>query len=190
MKSLNQKQFTLAIEHLVARAAKDSKWGTWEKSPRTLSKLFIDSEKKYPHVAVSKEFLAAQAYAESMFSPDAVSHADAQGISQFIPTTWEEWGKDLNNDKKASPFNPAEAVDAQARYMIHIYDEIIQPSWGGELGRDDLLMLSAAGYNAGPSNAKKLGLRLLHPVFGWQEPRAYIRRIKRLMSDIEKFSEK
>ena len=56
-------------------------------------------------------FLKAQALAESNLNPRVVSQAGAMGIAQFMPDTWREWGKD------GDPFDPADAIPAQARYL-------------------------------------------------------------------------
>ena len=62
------------------------------------------------------KMLAGQGFAESAFDPNAVSHAGAQGIAQFMPGTWAEWGKGGN------PFNPEDAIPAQAAYMNWIVE--------------------------------------------------------------------
>lgn len=78
--------------------------------------------------------VAAQINEESGFQYWVVSPAGAEGIAQFMPGTWASWGK-------GSPFNPADAFPAYARfmrYLLHLF--------GGSV-RDAL-----AGYNAGPGN--------------------------------------
>ena len=65
---------------------------------------------------LTPKLLAAQIDQESGFDPDAVSPR-AEGIAQFIPDTWAVWGRDLDGDGVASPYNPEEAIDAQARLM-------------------------------------------------------------------------
>jgi cell wall-associated NlpC family hydrolase len=87
--------------------------------------------------SVSPVLLAAQIRQESGFNPDAVSPAGAEGISQFLPTTWPQWGGD------GDPFNPADAIPAQARYDCAIAQQLKDVP-----GDPTSLML--AGYNAGP----------------------------------------
>ena len=53
--------------------------------------------------------IKAQIWAESSFNPKAVSHAGAQGLTQFMPGTWNKYGR-------GSPFDPNAAIDAQIAY--------------------------------------------------------------------------
>jgi hypothetical protein len=59
---------------------------------------------------VSAALLAAQAWKESNFNLFARSGAGAQGIAQFMPGTAHSYGL-------ADPFDPEQAIDAQAHYM-------------------------------------------------------------------------
>ena len=93
--------------------------------------------------------LGAQVEVESGWNPKAESPAGAQGLAQFMPDTWAVWGGDLDEDGEGSPFDPGDALRAQARYMCHLLDTMIASGLGG----DDplaLIGLALAGYNAGP----------------------------------------
>ena len=46
-----------------------------------------------------------------------VSTAGALGWMQFIPSTWEAYGVDANNDGRKDPYNPVDAICAAARYL-------------------------------------------------------------------------
>ncbi len=46
-----------------------------------------------------------------------VSTAGAMGWMQFIPSTWEAYGTDANNDGRKDPYNPVDAICAAARYL-------------------------------------------------------------------------
>src|SRR5919206_440592 len=46
-----------------------------------------------------------------------VSSAGAVGWMQFIPSTWKLYGTDGNNDGKADPYNPVDAIFSAARYL-------------------------------------------------------------------------
>jgi hypothetical protein len=70
-------------------------------------------------------------FQESKFKPDAVSHAGAQGIAQFMPATADAVGLD-------NPFDPLQAIPASARLLRDLFERF------GNLG------LAAAAYNAGP----------------------------------------
>jgi soluble lytic murein transglycosylase-like protein len=81
---------------------------------------------------VSAALLAAQLMAESNFNPFAESSAGAQGIAQFIPSTGAAYGL-------RDPFDPAEAIDAQAHLMSDLIHQLGSPE------------LALAAYNAGPA---------------------------------------
>ncbi|MEU0805601.1 lytic transglycosylase domain-containing protein [Streptomyces sp. NPDC005970] len=92
---------------------------------------------------VSVPLLAAQIHAESDWRPDADS-GHAQGISQFAPETWKEWGRDGDGDGKADVWEPKDAIPSQARYMCHLYG-VVKDLPG------DPTKLALAAYNAGPN---------------------------------------
>jgi hypothetical protein len=46
-----------------------------------------------------------------------VSTAGARGWMQFIPSTWDMYGVDANNDRRKDPYNPVDAICAAARYL-------------------------------------------------------------------------
>ena len=70
---------------------------------------------------VSAALLAAQLMAESNFNPYAGSPAGAQGIAQFIPSTAAAYGLD-------DPFDPVEAIDAQAHLMSDLLRQFGDPA--------------------------------------------------------------
>ncbi|GHJ28736.1 hypothetical protein TPA0910_31690 [Streptomyces hygroscopicus subsp. sporocinereus] len=97
---------------------------------------------------LSVPLLAAQIDAESGWRPDADS-GHAQGISQFSPATWKEWGQDGDGDGKADVWEPRDAIPSQARYMCHLYDVVkAVPGSGTKTGATRLAL---AAYNAGPN---------------------------------------
>lgn len=88
---------------------------------------------------VPAALLAAQLQVESGFEPRAVSPAGAQGIAQFMPGTWAgSW----NPWRRGSPFDPAVAIPAQARFMAGLLRQ-----FDGDPAR------ALAAYNAGPARA-------------------------------------
>ncbi|MFD7628052.1 NlpC/P60 family protein [Streptomyces sp. NPDC059851] len=94
--------------------------------------------------------LAAQLWAESHFSPYAVSRsADgtpiAYGIAQFIPATWAAQGVDGDGDGDKDVMDPADAIPAQGRMMCGLLKTAKQhPEYSGSP-----VELALAGYNAG-----------------------------------------
>jgi hypothetical protein len=90
------------------------------------------------------EVLAAQLHEESGFNPAAISPAGAMGIAQFMPGTWVDWGRDADGNGTASPFDPVDAIDAQARLMCDLLRRAETSALAG-----DPIELALAGYNAG-----------------------------------------
>lgn len=90
--------------------------------------------------------IAAQIEQESGWDPNAVSPAGAEGISQFLPSTWPTWSL-----PGQSPFDPAAAIPAQARYDCAIAAQMAAWQSQGRLPTGpSLTELMLAGYNAGP----------------------------------------
>ncbi len=114
----------------------------------------VDSAAKWN---VSAALLAAQLMAESNFNPFAVSSAGAQGIAQFMPGTAASYGL-------ADPFDPVEAIDAQAHLMSDLIHQFGSPE------------LALAAYNAGPAP-----IEACHCIPAIPETSAYVARIMALL---------
>jgi len=106
---------------------------------------------------ISAALLAAQLLAESNFNPFAVSPAGAQGIAQFMPGTASAYGL-------SDPFDPAAAIDAQARLMADL------------LAQFGSTALALAAYNAGPAPVAACSCVPAYP-----ETQAYVARILGLL---------
>lgn len=79
-------------------------------------------------------FFARLIWQESRFDPNALSHANARGIAQFIPSTARLRGlKD--------PYNPADALEHSAQYLAEMVKR-----YGNE-------GMAAIGYNGGERRA-------------------------------------
>jgi Transglycosylase SLT domain len=64
------------------------------------------------------QVLAAINEVETDYGRDLnVSTAGAEGWMQFLPSTWGQYGVDVNNDGFQDPYNPADAIFAAARYL-------------------------------------------------------------------------
>lgn len=98
---------------------------------------------------------AAQINQESRFDPKAVSKAGAQGLGQLMPGTARDLGV-------TDPFDPAQNLDASARYMRQLMDR-----YDGDTDR------ALAAYNWGMGNVDKYGLKMLP-----KETRNYLASIK------------
>jgi hypothetical protein len=109
---------------------------------------------------VSAALLAAQLMAESNFNPYAGSPAGAQGIAQFIPSTAASYGL-------RDPFDPVEAIDAQAHLMSDLLHQFGSPQ------------LALAAYNAGPAPVEAC-----YCVPAIPETAAYVSRILALLGGV------
>jgi soluble lytic murein transglycosylase-like protein len=83
--------------------------------PAELLPLFQAAGAEY---GVPWEILAAINETETGFGRDmAVSSAGAVGFMQFLPSTWERWGRDGDGDRRRDPRDPADAIFSAARYL-------------------------------------------------------------------------
>ena len=82
-------------------------------------------------------FFARLLWQESRFDPNALSHANAQGIAQFIPSTAKLRGL-------VDPYNPAEAMEYSAEYLGELTRRFGNPG------------LAAVAYNGGERRAEAL----------------------------------
>lgn len=85
-----------------------------------LAKTIVDTGKK---VGEMPEVLFRFARAESNFDPRAVNrHTNAQGLFQFLPSTWQDVRTRLGGAKLGldNPFDPAQNTKAAALYLTDI----------------------------------------------------------------------
>ncbi|MGQ0844717.1 MAG: transglycosylase SLT domain-containing protein [Sporichthyaceae bacterium] len=125
--------------------------------------------------AITAPLLAAQLDAESNFNPRVVSRVGAMGIAQFMPGTWKYFARDVDGNGRASAFDPADAIDAQARHMCELYRTAVASGIPG-----DPVELALAGYNAGWGAVKKY-----NGIPKYRETQGYVRRI---VSSIDRFT--
>jgi len=86
-------------------------------------------------------FLMAQCYVESALNPDAIGLHGEMGIAQFMVATWTEWGR-------GSVWNPEDAIDAQARYLVWLRRTLVEEGIEGA-------KFVLASYNWGIGNVLK-----------------------------------
>jgi hypothetical protein len=122
--------------------------------PARFRETLIDAGSKWN---VSAALLAAQLMAESGFNPFAQSPAGAEGIAQFMPGTAASYGL-------VDPFDPVEAIDAQAHLMSDLIHQFGSPE------------LALAAYNAGPAPVEACSCVPAIP-----ETSAYVARIMALL---------
>ncbi|MEV0982153.1 bifunctional lytic transglycosylase/C40 family peptidase [Streptomyces sp. NPDC049915] len=99
---------------------------------------------------ISPNLLAALLKQESGFIPDRTSPAGAEGIAQFMPSTWENHGLDANGDGKRDIWDPQDAIPSAAKYLCDSAQEVKNVP-----GDKTANMLAA--YNAGADRVKKFG---------------------------------
>ncbi|MCI7456328.1 lytic transglycosylase domain-containing protein [Actinomyces urogenitalis] len=97
---------------------------------------------------VTPSVIAAQLAAESGFDPNAGSSAGAQGIAQFMPSTWASAGMDGDGDGHADILNPHDAIWTQGNYMCGQVALVKQYLAAGRIS-GGVLELTLAAYNAG-----------------------------------------
>jgi len=94
--------------------------------------------------------IAAQIQAESGWNPAAVSPAGAAGISQFMPATWATWGADSDGNGTSWPFDPGDAIPAQARFDCALAQQMAAAIAAGQVTGVSVTDAALAAYNAGP----------------------------------------
>ncbi len=118
-------------------------------SPRALADAAAD---KY---GLPRQLVRSVMAAESAFQPGAVSPKGAIGLMQLMPGTAQSLGVD--------PHDPAQNVDAGARYLRDLLDRYERKLWH-----------ALAAYNAGPEAVDRYG-----GVPPYPETISYVRRIDR-----------
>lgn len=106
---------------------------------------------------ITPALIAAQIAAESNWDENAGSHAGAQGISQFMPATWDGGaGKDGDGDGKADIHNPHDAIISQGHYMCSMLATVKSYIESGTASGAPV-ELALAAYNAGAGAVQSAG---------------------------------
>ena len=133
---------------------------------------------------------AAQVHQESGWRPDAVSHAGARGLAQFMPST-SSWIAGIypalaSND----PFNPAWAIRALVQYDLWLYARVqaatpcdrmtfVLSAYNGGLGwvQRDQQLARARGLNPAVWTGNVAAVNAGRSAANWNENRGYPQRI-------------
>lgn len=111
---------------------------------------------------------------ESAWDARAVSHTGAQGLTQFMPATWEEWEDRLRYPEDSDPMNPSTSLKFGAAYLRWLYNREWTYNWVDVL----------ASYNAGGGRVRYwhqtrpgLGADIFGISIPIEEPRFYVSRV-------------
>jgi soluble lytic murein transglycosylase-like protein len=88
----------------------------------------------------------AVAWQESGFNNGVISPANARGVMQLLPGTWE-WVQDQLADRQLDPDSPLDNVHAGVMYLNQLL---------ADTGGDEALAL--ASYYQGAASVRKVGL--------------------------------
>jgi soluble lytic murein transglycosylase len=144
----------------VQAALLSARWGWYAQSIATLAQSgeFDDVNLRYPRPyldAVSaagklaqlpEDWIFAIMRQESLFRKDALSHADARGVMQMLPSTASAIARrwHMPSPSRDALFDPTLAIPLGAAYFRELLDHY-----------DGQLALSLAAYNAGPASVAK-----------------------------------
>jgi hypothetical protein len=95
---------------------------------------------------IGAPLLAAQITQESSWNSSAVSPSNAEGISQFLASTFPSWSQPPATTGPDTPFNAPDAILAQGRFMCALAAQMLPLSKSS--GVSDV-SLALASYNAG-----------------------------------------
>ncbi|MDH6226278.1 MULTISPECIES: bifunctional lytic transglycosylase/C40 family peptidase [Streptomyces] len=123
---------------------------------------------------INPALLAAQLYQESGWDADVVSHADARGIAQFIPSTWATHGIDGDRDGDRDIWDPEDAIPSAASYDCELAKYV-------EDVPGDRTNNMLAAYNAGAYRVISSG-----GVPAITETQNYVKRIRALEKSFAK----
>jgi secreted transglycosylase len=120
---------------------------------------------------VPAPIIAAQIEAESAWDPTAASEAGAQGLTQFMPGTWAQYGIDGDGDGVADVWSPQDAIASQGAYMCALVG-IVKGYLDQGIVSGDATDLALAAYNAGPGAVLDQG-----GIPSFEQTQAYVPKI-------------
>ncbi len=133
--------------------------------PAGYKSFFTVAARRCPGV-LTPQALAAMAYVESRFIPDAESGNGAQGLMQILPSVFRQYGVDADGDGKRDVFTPADAI-ATSAVVNCVLSRDVRSLPGNQTD------LRLAAYNAGIGAVNKY--RGVPP---FAETRDYVEQVK------------
>jgi soluble lytic murein transglycosylase-like protein len=119
--------------------------------PPEYKSYFQVAAKRCPAV-LTPQLLAAVAYTESRFQPDAESGGRAQGLMQILPEVFKQYGVDADGDGRKDPFTAADSVATGAVVLCMLARSVAADRATLQGSSQDLVL---AAYNAGFGNVTK-----------------------------------
>ena len=138
--------FGLADWNKIQQARDVGKLGGTPTIPEAYQELIDKAAERCPEVP--SRVLAAQIAVESGWPADAQSPAGAQGIAQFMPSTWSQYGLDANGDGVRDVWDPRDAIPSAAE--LNCLNRRLVSSVSGTPLHNIL-----AAYNAGHGAVRK-----------------------------------
>lgn len=120
--------------------------------------------------------LAAQIEVESNFNAAQIGPHGEQGLAQLPPDVFTRLGQDDDGDGDTSPFDPADNVNAQARYLCELYPAVRGLIDGGQ-AQGDPLDLTLVAYKVGLD-----AVRDAHGIPNTNEAQGYVVQIRALFA--------
>lgn len=114
--------------------------------PEQYRSLIREAADRCPQIPL--RVFAAQIAAESGWDHQAISPAGAQGIAQFMPRTWDQYGVDANGDGEVSVWDPQDAIPSAAELNC-VNRRLVKGVSGNRLHN------TLAAYNAGFGAVRK-----------------------------------
>lgn len=140
--------------------------------PKMVKKYAKNLESAAKEAGIPAYYLAAQIEAESQWDPEAKSPVGAEGLTQFMPGTWDTYGE-------GDPTDPAAAIEAQGEYLGVLTD----------MAEDKNLSptndIAFASYNAGEGAVQSYG-----GIPPYEETQNYVKKINSLADSYKPLLEK
>lgn len=147
-------------------------------APQSTPKAYMPYVIRAGHICpeITPSIIAAQIDAESGWNPNAKSPAGAEGIAQFMPSTWKANGIDGDGDGKINVWDAADSIMTQGTYMCSQVDFVKNLINKGK-AKGMVVELALAAYNAGGGAVEKY-----HGIPPYKETQNYVKRIMTLAS--------